>query len=182
MAEAEESAGLKIAVAAFITLTVILGVTAYFLYSSAEAAKARLAFAEEARMKDKRAAALAVRQSDELRTRIGTKSGEFDTAKEEISASFKKVDERLSNLMTAVNAAVQAAQQNGAHTPELEDARLKVQNAINSYRSEPNRNYISTLDRLTELAESLARVTTQLSRHDVGAKKALEGAAERKKN
>ena len=42
MAAANESQGLKIAVAAFITLTVILTVTSYFLYSNGASAEARL--------------------------------------------------------------------------------------------------------------------------------------------
>jgi hypothetical protein len=42
MAEANGSQGLKIALAVFITLTVILAVTSYFLYSNASVAQARL--------------------------------------------------------------------------------------------------------------------------------------------
>ena len=88
-----------------------------------------------------------VNQYDEMRTKIGTKAGEFEPAKEEIAANFKKIDERLNNLTNAVNAAVQKAQQNGAQGPELEDAKQNVQKAIASFRSEPNKTYISSLDR-----------------------------------
>ncbi len=42
MAAANESQGLKIAVAAFIALTVILTVTSYFLYSAYASADAKL--------------------------------------------------------------------------------------------------------------------------------------------
>ena len=42
MAEANGSQGLKIALAVFITLTVILAATSYFLYSNASVAQARL--------------------------------------------------------------------------------------------------------------------------------------------
>jgi hypothetical protein len=175
MVAADESQGLKIAVAAFITLTVILAVTSYFLYSNAATAQARLDFEHEARAMDKHAAAQALRQYDEIRTRIGTKAVEFDAVREEISADFKKVDDRLNNLMGAVNAAVQAAQQRGSHGPELEAARLDIQKAIASYRSEPNKSYISALDRLTELMEQLVLLKTQLSHDDVGVKKSLDG-------
>ena len=48
MAAANESQGLKIAVAAFITLTVILTVSSYFLYSNGASAEARREQAEEA--------------------------------------------------------------------------------------------------------------------------------------
>ncbi len=47
MAAANESQGLKIAVAAFIALTVILTVTSYFLYSAYSTAEARLSKSED---------------------------------------------------------------------------------------------------------------------------------------
>jgi hypothetical protein len=176
MTEDNESQGLKIAVAAFISLTVILAVTAYFLYSSVAGAEARLEFARAAQQKDKLAANLALRQYDELRTRIGARAEEFDAVKEEMSAHSKKVEERLNNLMSAVDAAVRTAQQDGVHGPELEDLKLKVQRAIASYRSEPNRTYISSLNRLTDTMEDLALLTTQLSRKYIGAKKSPQAA------
>ena len=129
-------------------------------------------------------ASLALSQYEAIRTRVGAKAEEFDPAMAEISANFKKVEERLNNLVNAVNAAVQTAQQNRAQGPELEDAKLKVQRAFASYRSEPNKNYISSLERLTELMENLALVTTQLSLNFVGVKRASRGppAAQGQKN
>jgi predicted transcriptional regulator len=183
MAAANESQGLKIAVSAFITLTVILTVTSYFLYSNALSAEARLDSeryahknTQDAHKRTKDVADLALRHYDEIRTRIGTKAAEFDPAMKEISANFEKVEERLNNLINAVNAAVQTAQQNGAQGPELEDVKLNVQHAIASYRSEPNKTYISSLDRLTDAMENLALLTTQLSLKYVGVRKSLEGA------
>jgi len=46
MASANESQGLKIAVAAFLTLSVILAVTSYFLYSTSRQRAKRTAAAE----------------------------------------------------------------------------------------------------------------------------------------
>ena len=171
MTAENESQGLKIAVAAFITLTVMLAVTAYFLYSSVASAEARLEFALEAQRRDRRLADLTLTQYDQLRNLIGTKAAEFDAAKKEISASFKQVEERLDKLMDKVNAAVQSAHENGARGPELEEIKLKMQRVIASYRSEPNRSYISSLNRLTDAMEDLALLTTQLSRRDAGVKK-----------
>ena len=176
MAAANESQGLKIAVAAFISLTVILAVTAYFLYANVASAQARLDVARDAERRAKLSANLVLSQYDAMRTKIGTKAEEFDAAKEEISANFKKIDERLNNLSNAVDAAVQTAEQNGAQGPELEDLKLKVQSAIASYRSEPTKNYIATLDRLTDAMENLALLTTQLSLKYAAVKKSLEGA------
>ena len=176
MATANESQGLKIAVAAFISLTVILAVTSYFLYSNAASAEARLESERNAQNHSRRAAAAAVAQYDDMRARIGTKAVEYDAAKNEIFAHFKKVDERFEHLSNAVNAAIKTAEQNGAQGPELEDIKLKVQTAIASFRSEPNKTYISSIDRLTEAMENLSLLTTQLSVEYAAVRKSLEGA------
>ncbi len=177
MAAANESQGLKITVAALISLTVILAVTSYFLYTAYSRADARLDLERDAHNRSKHVAALAVRQYDEMRTRIGTKAQEFDPAMKEISANFEKVEARLDNLINAVNTAVQTAQQNGAEGPELEELKLNVQRAIASYRSQSSKNFISSLGLLTEAMENLSLLTTQLSLKYVGVKKSIEEAA-----
>ena len=176
MAEANESQGLKIAVAAFISLTVILAVSSYFLYSNVASAQARLDFARDAERRAKLSANLALSQYDAMRTKIGAKAEEFDAAKEEISANFKRIDERLNNLMNTVNGASRPPSKTSAQGPELEDLKLNVQRAIASYRSEPNKTYISSLDRLTEAMENLAVLTTQLSLKYAAVQKSLERA------
>ncbi len=176
MGAANESQGLKIAVAAFISLTVMLAVTSYFLYSNVASAQARLDFALVAERRAKLSANLALSQYDEMRTKVGTRAEEFDAAKAEISTNFKTIDERLNNLMSTVNGALQTAEQNGAQGPELEGLKLKVQTAIASYRNEPNKTYISSLNRLTEAMENLAVLTTQLSLKYAAVQKSLERA------
>jgi hypothetical protein len=175
MAAANESQGLKIAVAVFIPLTVVLAVTSYFLYSNGASDQAQRDSAREAQNVARRAAAVALAQYDDMRARIGTKAEEYDVAKIEIVAHFKKVDERIGDLINAVNAAVKTAEQNGLQGPELEEIKLKLQTVLASYRSEPNKTYISSIDRLTEAMESLAILTTQLSVEYVAVRKSLEG-------
>ena len=60
MAAANESQGLKIAVAAFIALTVILTVTSYFLYSAYSSADARQSSSNEEVQNKSKAASLAL--------------------------------------------------------------------------------------------------------------------------
>ena len=79
--------------------------------------------------------------------------------------------------MNAVNAAVRTAEQNGARGQDLEDVKIKVQTAIASFRSEPNRTYISSLERLTEAMENLAILTTQLSVKYAAMKKSPDAPA-----
>jgi hypothetical protein len=177
MDPANESRGLKIAVAAFITLAVILMVTAYFLFSAYSAAEARMIAAQYQLRLAEKSQRMALEQYDKVSARIGTRTLEFDSSMQEISAHLEKVEKRLNKLASAVDAAVEAARQNGAQGPELEDARRNVQRAIEAYRSDPNRNYISSLDRLTEAMEYLALVTTRLSNEYVGARKGLGGTS-----
>jgi hypothetical protein len=176
MAAANESQGLKIAVAAFISLSVVLALTSYFLYANLATAQARLAVEQDGRSVARRAADVALNQYDDMRMRIGTKAKEYDAAKEEIVAHLKEADERIENLINMINAAVEKAEQNGARGQELEDIKVKVQTVLESYRREPNKTYISSVDKLAEAMESLAILTTQLSLNYAAAKKSLEQA------
>jgi hypothetical protein len=176
MAAANESQGLKIAVATFIALTVLMIVTSYFLYTAYSQADARLTSANEQLAQKSRESDLALKQYEEVRGKVGTKNAEYDQAKEEINAHFKKMDQRLETVTTAVNAAVQKAQADGAQGTELEEAKQNVQKIIASLRSEPNKSYISSIDRMQELFENLSLLTTELALNYVNLRKSLESA------
>src|SRR5262245_19088487 len=118
----------------FVVLTVILAFVSFFLYAEASSAKARLASeqdghrrANESEVNARRALSLALLHNDEIRQRIGTRAEEFDFAMKEITAQFKKLQERLDNVMSTINAAVETAKQNGALAPEMEDAQRQLQ-------------------------------------------------------
>src|SRR5271157_6155265 len=124
-AAANESQGLKIAVAAFVVLTVALAVTSYFLYSAYSQSEAQL---ESERHKLKNALDEAVNRGenyDEFRKLAGARLDQFDAAKAEVAAFFKKNSDRINNLVTATNAAIQKAQQAGAESKDLEEARAR---------------------------------------------------------
>ncbi len=70
MAADNESQGLKIAVAAFLSLSVILSVAVYFLYSAYSQAEARFAAAMTRNQQLRQAQALLQRQCDELKLQI----------------------------------------------------------------------------------------------------------------
>src|SRR5262245_38353153 len=163
MAAANESQGLKIAVAAFITLTVILSVTSYFLYTAYAQADARLESATTKNQELTKAQNLMLTQYEEIRAKVGTRAQEHDPAKDEIASHFKKVDDRLNNLLNAVNNAVQKVQAAGMQGPEIQDTKDKVQQIVQSLRSEPNKSYSSSLDRIAELLENLSLLSTEFS-------------------
>ena len=176
MAAANESQGLKIAVAAFITLTVILLVSSYFLYTAYAAADAQKTAANEEATKAKAAQGVLLKQYNEMKDKIGTKAEEYDQVKEEIASHLKKVDERLNALNGAVNGAVAKAVAAGAAGPDLEEAKNRIQQAVSSYHGDQNKSYVSSMDRVTELLENLALVTTELSVDYAGVRQSLEGA------
>jgi hypothetical protein len=181
MAAANESQGLKIAVAAFITLTVILTVSSYFLYSNGASAEARREQAEEAANVKNKAASDALNRVDEMRTRIGVKASEHEPAKEEIAAFFKKADEKLNELAEKVNASVQKAQASGAQGTELEDTKQNVQRLAASIRAEPNKTFISVMDRMSELMHNLEMLTTELALNYVSVRENLASSTDVKK-
>ena len=113
MAAANESQGLKIAVAAFVTLTVILAVTSYFLYSAYSKSEAQLEAAQEKLRTAQKGQSDAVNQYDDFRKIAGVRAEEPDPAKAEVTAYFKKTDERIGNLANAVSGAIKQAQDAG---------------------------------------------------------------------
>ena len=171
-----ESQGLKIAVAAFVTLTVILAVTSYFLYSSYSRTEGLLQSATEKASKSDRAASEALNQYQKFREFAGVRGEEFETAKGEVETHFKKVNDRLVGIANTINAALSKAQGAGAQGPELEEAKQKIQQLVASYANEPNKNYISALDRLLELLESMSLVDSELAVNYLALRQSLESS------
>ena len=95
MAAANESQGLKIAVAIFVTFTVLLAVATYFSYTSYAVADAKQADAEKKAGDAQKALRNQMDQSDELRKYIGTKAEESDAIKTEIKNEYTKIDNEL---------------------------------------------------------------------------------------
>jgi peptidoglycan hydrolase CwlO-like protein len=131
MAAANESQGLKIAVAAFIALSVILSVSSYFLYSAYSAADAKVTSTTEALNTAKKATDAALSQYEEMRSKIGTKQPDFDPAKEEISSHFRKTNDRFDKLVESANAVIQKAGTAGAG-PEIQEIRDRIQQIVQS--------------------------------------------------
>jgi hypothetical protein len=173
-ASSNDSQGLKIAVAAFVSLTVILAVTSYFLYSNYSQTFEKLTAAEAKAQTSQKAASDALLQYDELRKRIGSRAEEFEAAKTEIQAEQKKVDDDVNSLIGQANDAINKIQAAGATGPELEDAKVKVQQISSAYLTEPNKNYISSLSRLKDLLKTLVLLDLEVARDYSALKRNLE--------
>jgi hypothetical protein len=181
MAAANESQGLKIAVAAFITLSVILTVTSYFLYSAYSQAELRAATANDEANKAKASQSEILKNFHTMRQAVGTRAEEFDAAKDEIEKHLRapntsKVEERLNNVLNSINNAISKAKSSGANTPEIQEAQETVTRVVASFRQEPNKTYISSLDRALELMESLSLLSTELAVDYENLRRSLEGA------
>jgi len=176
MAAANESQGLKIAVAAFVSLTVILAVTSYFLYSSYDKAEALRAAADDKASKAGKAASDALSQRDELRKLVGTRADEPESYLTEIKAEQKKADEKIINIVQKVDEVVKKAQAAGAQGPELQEARDTAKRLVMEYQGEVNKNYISTVNRLADILENESILATALSTNYTANKRNLEQA------
>ena len=118
-----DSQGLKIAVAAFVSLTVILAVTAYFLYSAYAKADAQLAAETQKANTSQQAANLALTQYDELRKRIGPRGEDFEQAKTEMKTEQKKVDDEDQHAHGPGQRGHRQGPGGGGDHPELEEAK-----------------------------------------------------------
>jgi hypothetical protein len=176
MAAANEAQGLKIAVAAFVSLTVILAVTSYFLYSNYDQASAKLDKANQDLQTAKKAQSDAVNQYEDLRKRIGSKAEEFDAVKAEIVDRTKKIDDEILQLGPLVTDSISKAQAAGGSSADLEEAKARAQQIAASYQAEPNKNLISSLDRLKDLLRALAMLDTSLASNYANVRKSLESA------
>jgi len=176
MAAANESQGLKIAVAAFVTLTVILAVSTYFSYTAYSEADAKQQAAEAKAATANKASLDAIATAEALRKDIGVTEEDPELVKTKIKNEYKKIDDELKSMTDQVNAMVGKAQAAGAQGPELEDAKAKTQQIAAAYRNEPNKTYISALGRMTDLLKNLSMLTTQLSLNYVDVKRNLESA------
>ena len=175
-ASTNDSQGLKIAVAVFIALSVILAVMSYFLYSNGSVAEARLAQVTEKNSTLERAQSTQLTQIGDLRNMIGVRVEEPDAIKNQVEKQYKDMYERLDKLGGSVRAAVQKLQQAGAQPQEIQDLHDKVNQAVMSFKGEKNMNYISSLDRMTELMENLALLTTEMGSNYLELRHSLESA------
>jgi hypothetical protein len=178
MAAANDSQGLKIAVAVFVTLSVLLAVTTYFGFSEYGKAESQRKTAEEKTAQAQKASNDALADVELLRKEIGLRSEGSEAVKNEIKKEYDKIDKDLDALITEATAAVAKAQAAGAQGTDLEDAKARVQQIVKTYQGEPDKTFMSSLDRMTDLLKNLSLLTTQLSINYTEVKRGLEGSSE----
>jgi len=176
MAAANESQGLKIAVAAFVSLTVILAVTSYFLYSNYDKASQQLTAAEEKMRTAQKTADEATRQYDDMKKQIGSRVEEYEAVKAEIAAERKKIDDDLASIGPMVVEMVSKVQAAGGANPALDEVKTNAVNLSTAYASDPNKTFLSSLARVKDLLKNQARMTAILATNYTELKRSLEAA------
>lgn len=174
MAAANESQGLKIAVAAFVSLSVILAVTSYFLYSSYDQTEAKLAKATDDANKAKSAQNTLLTQYEDMKKQIGSRAEEYEAVKTEIKNAEQKIQAEINSIGPQVIEMVSKVQAAGGTSPALEEVKTTAQNLLSAYTSEPNKTFISSTSRLTDMLKNQARLTTTLAMSYVDLKRSLE--------
>lgn len=175
MAASNDSQGLKIAVAVFIALSVILAVTSYFLYSNGSVAEAKLQQANEKIATLSKGQSEQLTQIEDLKGKVGIKDGEADV-KAVVQNHYKKIYERIDGILNSMNASLAKVRQAGAQPQEVQELEDKVKMVVQSFRDEKNQNYISSLDRLAELMEYLSLLTTEMGANYLELRHSLEAA------
>src|SRR4051812_29726058 len=176
MAAANESQGLKIAVAAFVSLTVILAVTSYFLYSNYDKASQQLTAAEEKMRTAQKTADEATRQYDDMKKQIGSRVEEYEAVKAEIATERKKIDDDLASIGPMVVEMVSKVQAAGGANPALDEVKTNAVNLSTAYASDPNKTFLSSLARVKDLLKNQAKMTAILATNYTELKRSLEAA------
>jgi hypothetical protein len=164
MAAANESQGLKIAVAAFVSLTVVLAVTSYFLYSSYAQTYDKLDEAQKKLGTTNSALDKMNRDYVDFRTRAGYgKLVEGQEWQVEVKKDQDKANAKLADATKAVADMVAEARKQGATDPRLADLTQRTELIVQDFLDEKKATFASSIDRLVELVSNLAQLTAAFS-------------------
>jgi len=163
MAAANESQGLKIAVAVFVTFTVVFAVTTYFAYSSYATATAKQAEAESASQKYQKEWTDAKNQFEYLKERAGyAKIEEFPNLQDQIKKDETRLKDQVARSHDAVRKMIDEYEKAGGTREKVIELRAAADQIVSQIQNEPNATYQSQLDRMTTLIDHLSQITTAL--------------------
>lgn len=177
MASANDSQGLKIAVAIFVSLTVILSVTAYFLYTEYSKASEQLVAARSEATQANQKASQANTNLLDLRNRAGyTTQSEAAAILAAIDTDQQALVESLQNELGQALELISQAQQKGATGPEVERYRQSVSTLIQTFTDESTQSPTlkGSLETLTTLTANQASLASSLATDNVKLRRQLE--------
>ena len=177
MASSNDSQGLKIAVAIFVSLTVILAVTGYFLYSEMAKATEGLAKATTELQAERTKVSTANTSLVEIRDRAGYQNLSDPAAiMQQIDADQQALLESVNGDIAQINEAVARAQQAGANAAEIATIRDNLNNIIRQFTDESSQTptFKASMGLLAAIASNQARLATALAADNVATRRQLE--------
>lgn len=177
MASANDSQGLKIAVAIFVSLTVILAVTSYFMYSEYSKASEQLEAARGEASQANQKASQANTNLLALRDRAGYSNlSDANQIQQQIDADQQALLESLTNELTQANQTIAEAQQAGATGPEVARYRENLSGLVQTFTDESTQNPTlkGSLATLSAMTANQARLSTALASDLVRVRRELE--------
>jgi hypothetical protein len=152
-------------------------VTTYFAYTSYSQAAAREAQARSDEANAKKTAQQAINAFNYLRDRAGyAKAGEDQAA---IEAAIRKDDQKLNEALTALSNNIKALIENyraaGGDAEKVAQLSAEADQIVAQITSDPiqNRTFASTIDRMTQLLDNMAQLSTSLVLDNESLRKSL---------
>jgi hypothetical protein len=175
MAAANENQGLKIAVAAFVALTVILAVTTYFGFSNYAQADAQRKAADEKAAASVQKATQYAGERDDLKQAIGVANVEDPgQVKDAIKKHYDKVGTQLAELQKKVQEQIAEYKTAGGNATKIDELQGALNQVVTSYNAEPNKTYQSAMDRMMELMGNVTQLMTGLTVDNESLRRDLE--------
>ena len=175
---ASDNQGLKIAVAVFVTLSVMLAVATYFGFSNASYYSAKADEADKKARDSSTAQANLLRQFEELKELAGYPKVDDAAVATKIREDRQKLNDNVGQLQAKVATvyseykSVAGATVNQQADKFATSAQTITENIVN----EPNRTLASTVSRLVELMESQSQLLAAVSADYQATRKELENS------
>ncbi len=178
-ASSNESFGLKIATAFSIALAVVLLVSVYFLNSNYNLEYEKRAKADAEVGKVNGLLRTANEQVIEYRGLIGYPAIEdFESAKAQIKKDTDQIKSDISAINTEVGTMVaefqKKAEGKGADASQFEALKQRGREVVDSFLTNPDQSYKSSLGRLKDLTVNQAKLTTALALNYIDIRRDLE--------
>lgn len=176
MAAANENQGLKIAVAVLVSLTVLLAVSTFMMYNQYSQAEAKRVEADKKAGDERSAASKALGDYQNLKEWSGFKGVEDpEILKQQIGKFQEKVTKDVDDTNSKIKKMVADYAQAGGQDARIKEISDAADHIAATYRDEPNKTLNSTVERLRELFDNQARLTTAFALDNLSLRRDLEG-------
>jgi len=111
-----------------------------------------------------------------MKNQVGSRQDDYEAAKAEIKTETQKIDNEIATIAPMVVEAVAKVQAAGGANQTLDDVKAAATNLTTSYMTEPNKNFIYSMNRMKDILKNQARMTVALATNYTDLKRQLESA------